>query len=60
MRPNSVLHCGMAVVRPPGHHASADRAAGFCLFNNVATGVVCFSRSMLDNVGVDDILGFVD
>ena len=25
-----------AVVRPPGHHASRDRAAGFCLFNNVA------------------------
>lgn len=23
-------------VRPPGHHAEADRAAGFCLLNNVA------------------------
>lgn len=24
------------IVRPPGHHAPADRARGFCLFNNLA------------------------
>jgi acetoin utilization deacetylase AcuC-like enzyme len=27
---------GFAAVRPPGHHAEAQRAMGFCLLNNVA------------------------
>jgi acetoin utilization deacetylase AcuC-like enzyme len=26
----------VALVRPPGHHAERGRAAGFCLFNNIA------------------------
>ncbi|MBM4359276.1 MAG: histone deacetylase [Deltaproteobacteria bacterium] len=26
----------LALVRPPGHHAEADAAMGFCFFNNVA------------------------
>jgi acetoin utilization deacetylase AcuC-like enzyme len=28
-----------AVLRPPGHHATASRAMGFCLYNNVAIAV---------------------
>ena len=27
---------GMAIIRPPGHHAEGARAMGFCLLNNVA------------------------
>ena len=27
---------GLAVVRPPGHHAEPCAAKGFCVFNNVA------------------------
>jgi acetoin utilization deacetylase AcuC-like enzyme len=33
-----------AVVRPPGHHASATRATGFCLLNNVAIGVAALRQ----------------
>ncbi|EUB57988.1 Histone deacetylase 6 [Echinococcus granulosus] len=32
------LH-GVAVIRPPGHHAEYDRCMGFCFFNNVALAV---------------------
>jgi acetoin utilization deacetylase AcuC-like enzyme len=27
---------GLAIVRPPGHHAEYTRVSGFCLFNNIA------------------------
>jgi acetoin utilization deacetylase AcuC-like enzyme len=27
---------GLALVRPPGHHAAGGRGMGFCLFNNIA------------------------
>jgi acetoin utilization deacetylase AcuC-like enzyme len=32
------LERAFCAVRPPGHHAEADRATGFCIFNNVAVG----------------------
>ncbi|WAC07108.1 MAG: histone deacetylase [Thermodesulfobacteriota bacterium] len=37
---NGLLGNGFALVRPPGHHAEANRAMGFCIFNNVAIGAL--------------------
>ncbi len=34
----------LVMVRPPGHHAEADRAMGFCLYNNIAVGTA-YARS---------------
>ncbi len=35
---NGEIKRAFCAVRPPGHHAEADRAMGFCIFNNVAIG----------------------
>jgi len=32
-------HNAFCSVRPPGHHATRNRAMGFCLFNNIAVGI---------------------
>jgi len=36
-----------AVVRPPGHHARPERAAGFCLLNNVALAAMALRAAGL-------------
>ena len=33
------LQTGMALVRPPGHHAMRDESCGYCYINNVAIAV---------------------
>src|SRR5262245_48297840 len=39
-------------LRPPGHHASANRGMGFCVFNNIAIG----ARHARRKYGVERIL----
>jgi acetoin utilization deacetylase AcuC-like enzyme len=42
-------------VRPPGHHATADRSMGFCLFNNIAVGAAhALAAHKLKRVAIAD------
>ncbi|WP_428389649.1 histone deacetylase family protein [Mucisphaera sp.] len=33
---DATVHNALCLLRPPGHHAEADRSMGFCYFNNAA------------------------
>ena len=45
---------GIAVVRPPGHHATRDHAMGFCLLNNVAAAAAAARAAGAARVAIVD------
>lgn len=50
-------HGDFALVRPPGHHAHADRTGGFCLFNNIAIATQRLVEEDGKRVAIIDIDG---
>ncbi len=44
---------GLAVIRPPGHHATPNQAMGFCLLNNIAIAA-SHACQQLDRVAIVD------
>lgn len=45
---------GLALVRPPGHHAEANRAAGFCIFNNISVAAASLLEEGAERVMIFD------
>ena len=47
-------HYGLALVRPPGHHARRSGAMGFCLLNNVAVAAAHARARGVERVAIVD------
>lgn len=45
---------GLALLRPPGHHATADRAMGFCLYNHIAVAAAALRARGVPRVCIVD------
>jgi acetoin utilization deacetylase AcuC-like enzyme len=53
-RTGDALSAAIAAVRPPGHHAEADRAMGFCLYNNIAVAAAAALARGFERVAIVD------
>ena len=46
-----------SLMRPPGHHATRDRAMGFCYFNNVAVAALDALENGIERIAIWDFDG---
>lgn len=54
MAQSQAPHIGVLAARPPGHHATRDRAMGFCLLNNVAVAAHAALAAGSERVAIVD------
>ena len=52
---SGAVRSAYALCRPPGHHAYAESAGGFCYLNNTAIAAQVFIMSLGDRVAILDI-----
>ena len=52
--PGASSRKGVALLRPPGHHATPDAAMGFCLVNNAAVAAHAALAAGLERVAIVD------
>lgn len=51
---------GLALTRPPGHHATRDRGMGFCLLNNIALAAEYLLTNKSDDFTNADRVAIID
>jgi acetoin utilization deacetylase AcuC-like enzyme len=54
LAPGADVRQGVALLRPPGHHATRDQGMGFCLVNNVAVAAAGAVARGLPRVAIVD------
>ncbi len=59
---NAEVSQSFALIRPPGHHATREKASGLCIFNNIANAILYLRKKLafkkkIAIVDIDDHFG---